>query len=196
MQVLPGRDSSTVTALPLSSTWSAIAIERLADTVKDAGRDALEWSGSFSGKDRRRARCGWFIHHDADEFRESPWPHLSLNRAIQQVDALGFNAIDFAGLDFWPVHDGFRAGDDVRETFTRYSETETFDRVQIRCWKKVSDVDLVSSGGHQARFRDQGLSAALHPAPLSIRGQARGRKVFENDGAVRQQERAPGWQSA
>jgi len=37
----------------------------------------------------------WFIHHDADEFRESPWPHLDLCQAIRRVEEAGYNAIDF-----------------------------------------------------------------------------------------------------
>src|SRR5712692_1025386 len=72
----------------------------------------------------------WFINHDADEFRESPWPHLTLRDAVWRVDALGFNAIDFQSLDFWPVHDRFRAGDDVRAAFTHYAERAPYDRVQ------------------------------------------------------------------
>src|SRR5688500_10280827 len=50
----------------------------------------------------RALDADWFIHHDADEFRESPWPDLSLKEAIQRVDALGYNAIDFESLDFQP----------------------------------------------------------------------------------------------
>ena len=40
----------------------------------------------------------WFIHHDADEFRESPWPGMRLIEAIEQVDAAGYNTIDFIWL--------------------------------------------------------------------------------------------------
>ena len=137
----------------------------------------------------------WFIHHDADEFRESPWSHLSLNDAIRHVDALGFNAIDFAGLDFWPVHDGFRAGDDVRDAFTFYSELAPYDRPQVRCWKKTDSLDLASSGGHDARFPDRRvfpLRFILRHYP--IRGQAHGeRKVFrERRNRFLERERAQG----
>jgi hypothetical protein len=47
-----------------------------------------------------------FIHHDADEFRESPWPDRNLWEAIQEVDGLGYNAIDFRLLQFRqrPMH--------------------------------------------------------------------------------------------
>ena len=140
--------------------------------------------------------ANWFIHHDADEFRESPWSHLSLNDAIRHVDALGFNAIDFAGLDFWPVHDGFRAGDDVRDAFTFYSEPAPYDRLQIRCWKKTDGLDLASSGGHEARFAGRRVFPVrfiLRHYP--IRGQAHGeRKVFqERRNRFLERERARGW---
>jgi len=39
----------------------------------------------------------WYIHHDADEFREAPAPWSTLKEAIQAVDAEGYNAIDFDG---------------------------------------------------------------------------------------------------
>src|SRR5262249_49085380 len=56
----------------------------------------------------------WFINQDADEFREGPWMDCNLFEAIRRVDGFGYNAIDFEVLNFWPTHDGFRKGDDVR----------------------------------------------------------------------------------
>ena len=113
------------------------------------------------------------------------------------MDALGFNAIDFAGLDFWPVDDSFRAGDDVRDAFTCYAELAPYDRVQIRCWKKTARLDLASSGGHEARFpgrRVFPLRFILRHYP--IRGQAHGeRKVLRGaaEPVSASEERARGW---
>jgi hypothetical protein len=140
--------------------------------------------------------ASWFIHHDADEFRESPWAHLSLRDAIQQVDALGFNAVDFASLDFWPTGDVFCAGADVREAFTRYGEQMPYDRVQIRCWKKTAAIDLASSGGHDAQFPGRNVFPVrfiLRHYP--IRGQQQGeRKIFqERRNRFLEEERARGW---
>ncbi|HEY3043213.1 MAG TPA: hypothetical protein VGJ39_04275, partial [Vicinamibacterales bacterium] len=165
---------------------------------KDGAQPAFDWERILLRKTQLATEldASWFIHHDADEFRESPWSHLSLRDAIQHVDALGFNAIDFTGLDFWPVHDRFRAGDDVRGTFTRYTELAPYDRVQVRCWKKTGGLDLASSGGHEARFpgrRVFPLRFILRHYP--IRGQTHGvRKVFEERrNRFREQERARGW---
>jgi hypothetical protein len=123
----------------------------------------------------------WFINQDADEFRESPWLHLDLLQGIRQVDALGYNAIDFEVLNFWPTHDRFRSRDDVREAFRFYEPGGPFDRLQIRCWKKLrAPFDLVTSGGHEVVFEGRKvfpLRFLLRHYP--IRSQAHGeRKVF------------------
>jgi glycosyltransferase involved in cell wall biosynthesis len=138
----------------------------------------------------------WFIHHDADEFRESPWPDLRLREAIQRADAQGYDAIDFDLLNFRPTHDSFRAGTDVREAFPYYQRGEAFDRPQVRCWKKGAHrVDLLSFGGHEAVFPERRvfpLRFLLRHYP--VRGQAHGeRKVFRERRARFAAERARQW---
>lgn len=175
-----------------------LAVERCPARSRDAARADFEWERILLRKTAlaKELDADWFIHHDADEFRESPWPHLTLKDAIQRVDALGFNAIDFTSLDFWPVDDRFRAGDDVREALPLYAEHAPYDRVQIRCWKKTGDLDLSSTGGHEARFPDRRvfpLRFILRHYP--IRGQEHGdRKVFqERQNRFLEGERARGW---
>jgi hypothetical protein len=125
--------------------------------------------------------AGWVMHHDADEFRESPWAGVSLLDAVRRVDALGYNAVDFELLNFWPTHDGFRPGDDVRAAFPFFERAASWDRSQVKCWKRTGvQVDLVGSGGHDAVFpgrRVFPLRFLLRHYP--IRSQAHGeRKVF------------------
>jgi hypothetical protein len=129
-----GSTDRTIALVERSLGRGVLGIERLADTVTDAVPAGFEWERILLRKTQLAAEldANWFIHHDADEFRESPWPHLSLHDAIRWVDSLGFNAIDFSSLDFWPVHDAFRAGDDVRHAFTFYAEPAPHDRIQIR----------------------------------------------------------------
>jgi hypothetical protein len=139
----------------------------------------------------------WFINQDADEFRESPWLDGNLLEAIRRVDAFGYNAIDFEVLNFWPTHDRFRKGDDVRAAFPLYERGGTFDRLQIRCWKRPDGpLDLLSSGGHEAAFEGRRvfpLRFLLRHYP--IRGQAHGeRKVFqERRPRFAASERERGW---
>jgi hypothetical protein len=173
-------------------------IERLREPGSQSA-DRFDWERVLRRKMQlaQELDANWVIHHDADEFRESPWAHLRLKEAIRTVDTLGFNAIDFLNLNFWPHHDHFRPPDDVRNVFTFYSEAAPYDRLQIRCWKKTCEpVDLVSSGGHEAQFAGRTvypLRFILRHYP--IRGQAHGeRKVFsERRSRLRDEERARGW---
>lgn len=113
------------------------------------------WAAILRRKEELAAQldADWFLHHDADELRESPWDGVSLRDAIARVDRLGYNAIDFRVLDFWPTDESWRPGDDPRRTFTHFVPGHAYDELQIKAWKKTSaPVELVSSGGHQARF--------------------------------------------
>jgi hypothetical protein len=193
-----GSTDGTVAVVERYLGRGVLGVERLAGTVESGVPAGFEWERILLRKTQLATEldANWFIHHDADEFRESPWSHLTLKDAIRRVDALGFNAIDFAGLDFWPVHDGFRAGDDVRDAFTFYSDPAPYDRIQIRCWKKTDDLDLTSTAGHDARFAGRKvfpLRFILRHYP--IRGQAHGeRKVFqERRNRFLERERARGW---
>jgi hypothetical protein len=198
-----GSTDNTIAAVEPFVGRGVLAIERLRPpAVSEAGAsprvEPFNWERILRRKAQlaRELDADWFIHHDADEFRESPWPHLTLADAIARVDALGYNAIDFASLNFWPVRERLEPGADVREAFPYYSEHEPYDRLQIRCWKKADDVDLASTGGHEARFRGRKvfpLRFILRHYP--VRGQAHGeRKIFEERrGRFRDEERARGW---
>jgi hypothetical protein len=189
-----GSTDGTVAAVEPYLNRGVLAIERLSPA--DSG--GFDWERILRRKTQLATEldASWFIHHDADEFRESPWAQLSLKDAIRHVDALGFNAIDFAGLDFWPTDDRFRPGTDVREALTWCSELASHDRLQIRCWKKTDRLDLASSGGHEAQFPDRRvfpLRFILRHYP--IRGQEHGdRKVFqERQNRFLARERERGW---
>ena len=145
----------------------------------------------------RELDADWFITHDADEFRESPWSHLNLRQGIELVDRLGFNAIEFQVLNFWPTHDVLPPGGDVREAFRHYAVGDPWDKLQVKCWKNTGQaVDLVSTAGHEARFEGRRIFPIrflLRHYP--IRSQAHGtRKVFEQRlPRFASEERARGW---
>jgi hypothetical protein len=173
-----------------------IGIERLPAENAGPGEFALAPIVRRKAQLAAELDAHWFINHDADEFRESPYTGVPLKDAIRRVDALGYNAIDFASLNFWPTDDSFRAGEDVRAAFPFYSEAPEFDRIQIRCWKKDTCVDLESTGGHDTRFEGRKVFPVrflLRHYP--IRGQTHGeRKVFvERRPRYAARERALGW---
>ncbi len=139
----------------------------------------------------------WFINQDADEFRESPWPHLTLAAAIGLVDRLGWNAIDFEVLNFVPEAEEYRPGSDPAQAFHRCVPGAAFDRVQVRCWKKPpGGVDLVSSAGHDVAFEGRRVFPIRFPMRhYPIRSEAHGRrKVFqERRDRFDPAERSAGW---
>lgn len=192
-----GSTDGTLRAVEPFVGRGVLRIERRLDS-RGVSPSGFDWEGILRRKAAiaKELDADWFIHHDADEFRESLWPDLTLLDAIHRVDTLGFNAIDFESLDFWPVDAQFRPGGDVRQALTFYARRASYDRVQIRCWKRTEDVDLASSGGHEARFHNRKvfpLRFVLRHYP--IRGQAHGeRKIFcERRKRFLPEERARGW---
>lgn len=139
----------------------------------------------------------WFIHHDADEIREGPWPGLTLKEAIRRVDTLGYNCIDFRAINFPPVDDGFKPGDDPHTYFTLCEDAADYDRVQLKAWKAgIAPISLVPEGGHEVRFAGRNvfpIQFLLRHYP--IRGQAHGtKKVFgERKKRFLASERSKGW---
>jgi hypothetical protein len=192
-----GSTDGTLAAVEPFAGRGLIGVEQLSSSAGDFG--AFHWERILRRKIEIAATLGadWFIHHDADELRESPWRDVSLKEGVRRVDALGYNAIDFASFDFRPIDDRFRAGEDPRIAFPYYAPAAPYDRVQVRCWKKTAaPVDLVSSGGHDAVFdgrRVFPLRFILRHYP--IRSQAHGeRKVFgERQRRYLPAERARGW---
>jgi len=175
-------------------------IERFPDESGFPAEDA----GKFAWRDLLRRKqqlaeiidADWFIHNDADELRESPWPHLNLQQAIAAVDRLGYNAIDSAVFNFWPGARGYRKGDDPLKSFRHCEPAREFDRLQIKCWKKTAAVDLVSSGGHEAAFAERRVFPVRFLCRhYPIRSQAQGaRKVWkERLPRIDPAERAMGW---
>lgn len=144
----------------------------------------------------RELGADWYVHHDADELRESPWPGMTLRDAIRWVDRAGYNLVDFRVLNFAPVDDAFRDGTDPRAHFRRWEDPAEYDVMQRKCWKAGgADLEL-AEGGHDVRFADRRifpLRFLLRHYP--IRGQAHGlRKVFEErKDRFTEAERAFGW---
>ena len=169
------------------------------DDDSSAAADRFDWERILRRKEAlsRELAADWFIHHDADEIRESPWAGVGLAEGIRRVDALGYNAIDFALFNFWPVDDRFRPGDDLRQAFPLCEQAPWYDRDQIRCWKRTdAPVDLTSSGGHEACFPDRKvfpLRFVLRHYP--IRSQAHGERKIFRDRRARfvDAERTRGW---
>src|SRR5512140_3205168 len=170
-----GSSDGTVAAIEPFVGRGVLAIESLPRDAASAG--TFDWERILHRKTAlaQELDADWFIHHDA----------------------AGFNAIDFASLDFWPIDDRFRPGDDVRAAFTHYAQGAACDALQVKCWKKRDGpVDLASSGGHEVQFPDRRVfPLRFISRHYPIRGQAHGvRKVFgERRGRFAGAERERGW---
>jgi glycosyltransferase involved in cell wall biosynthesis len=104
----------------------------------------------------------WFVHLDADEVRLPPRSSITLAEAIAEVDALGYNAIDFQEFTFVPTveapdHDHPR----FQETMRHYYAYSPGRPDRLNAWKRQDErVDLAASGGHQVSFH--GLNVYPH----------------------------------
>ncbi len=141
--------------------------------------------------------AAWFINHDADEFRESLWAELDLRGAIEQVDALGWNAIDFQIFTMRPVGNRISASARPEAGDSWFELGALCDRLQVRCWKRTTQpVDLRTSGGHDVQFSNRRVFPLRFPMRhYPIRSQAHGeRKLFlERLPRFDPRERDRGW---
>jgi len=156
-----------------------VAIERFpasGDTGFNQWSDQLDRFNEIANQ----SNADWVTRHDADERRSGPWQHLNLRASLYRADMEGYNAVDHTVIEFPPVDNAFPAGSDYETYFTFFSPNEiTANAKQIKAWK-TREVDLRSSGGHEAVFpgrRVHPLNFLLKHYP--VRSQAHGeRKVL------------------
>jgi len=168
--------------------------------IETRGQSAVfDWAGILRRKEQlaRQLDADWFMHHDADEFRQSPFPGKSLRQAIHEVDELGYNAIDFRVLNFRPTsNDSVVVGADVRTAMRYFEPAEYWEALQVKAWKKAASVDLASSGGHEAKFEGRLVfPVQFLQRHYPVRSQAHGeRKVFvDRQPRFSPTERQAGW---
>jgi glycosyltransferase involved in cell wall biosynthesis len=100
----------------------------------------------------REIDADWFIHHDADEIMEAPSSGQTLQEAIAEVDAQGFNAINFDEFVFVPAQGEDFEDRDYVGAMRRYYFFEPFAPRLVRAWKADQLPVLSGSGGHLAEF--------------------------------------------
>lgn len=96
----------------------------------------------------------WFMHADADEVRLPPRSARTLAQSFAEVEAQGFNAVNFLEFTFVPTreapdHDHPRFWQTMRWYYPflpRYPH-------RLNAWKPQPErVELAPSGGHRVRF--------------------------------------------
>lgn len=181
---------STDNTLEEVRKWEGKGVIRIERFPEDAGLDipddVYSWRYILRRKQEIAAELGpgWYLHTDADEFREAPWSDLNLRAGIERVDREGYNAIDFKIYDFKPTADIFEPGEDVRTRLTHYDpDIHAFNNVQVKCWKSFGqDVNLWESGGHAVAFEGRRVYPILFILRhYAIRSQSHGlQKVFQD----------------
>lgn len=115
-----------------------------------------DWESILKLKEKlvKEIDADWFMHYDADEIREAPFPFMNLKEGIYEVDKKGFNAINFDEFVFIPssFDENYEKKDYVEE-MKNYYFFEPYKNRRINAWKNLTPkIDLVNSGGHQVRF--------------------------------------------
>ena len=137
-------------------------LERGLRGIETIPRDGTyRWRQILARKEQLAAQLtgDWFIHLDADEFLQPARPEQTLADAIAEADAAGYTAVEFDELTFIapresPDHDH----PDFRRTMRWYYPFAPRPLHRVSAWKRQPRVDLVSTGGHQAKFRGRRIS--------------------------------------
>ncbi|MFW5488405.1 MAG: sulfotransferase [Desulfovibrio sp.] len=120
-----------------------------------------DWKGLLEFKARlaQSVEADWFIHHDADEIRQSRREGETLVQALTRLDGRGYNAINFDEYVFLPqdrgglLLDKALPGTDYVADFPLAYYFAPTGQHRINAWKKNGHpVDLAGSGGHRVSF--------------------------------------------
>jgi glycosyltransferase involved in cell wall biosynthesis len=160
-----------------------------ADRAPDRRQDQawFEQLRSTERVSRESDAYDWILHHDADEWRMSPWAGVGLRDAIAFVDALGYNALDHTVVDFRYLADG-GGPSGPSGAMERLQHFEFGKRPghfsQVKAWRRrdAGEVGIAASGGHEATFpgrRIFPLKFLMRHYPLRNPDQAR-RKIFDD----------------
>jgi glycosyltransferase involved in cell wall biosynthesis len=146
----------------------------------------------------KEIQADWFIHHDVDEIRSSPWTGVPLRDAIFRVDRMGFNAIDHTVLIFRPTDNGYQPGTDF-ERYFKYFEFgyKPGHFLQIKAWKNLSvPVSLAASGGHEVKFEGRKvcpIKFILKHYPVRSQNHGIKKVLHERKSRFSSEEKEIGW---
>lgn len=176
--------SLTVERFPADGPSGTFELERILTRVEEVAHS--------SGAD-------WVVNQDADEVRQSPWPGVSLRRALFALDRFGFNCADFTVMNFRPVADTWDGGEPLTAYFTwfEFGAGVAADFVQRKAWKPQAEpVRFATTGGHTTAFPGRRVFPYKflnrhYPIRSSTHGR---RKVLqERHGRWSPAEREKGW---
>jgi len=127
----------------------------------------LPWGGRFSLAEQLDAKREsiaasdheWIVHVDADEWLSAPRSGQRLVDAIEIVDLLGYNCIDFNEFVFVPNPGEDHRVEHHRELAHRYYAYRPNGYTLHRAWRRDAQLDNRAGGGHA-------LEGELRPYPV------------------------------
>ena len=151
-------NESTDRTVEIASAYLGRGLRAIETLPRDG---TYRWRQILARKEQLAAELAadWFLHLDADEIPESPYPGKTLAAVFAEVDAAGFDAVEFREFTFVatresPDHDHA----DFRRTMRWYYPFAPRPLHLVRAWKRQPSVDLLSSGGHQVCFPGRRIS--------------------------------------
>jgi len=128
------------------------------------------WAEILQRKEQlfRELDADWLMHVDADEIHLPPPSHATLASALAEVDAAGFDTVEFSEFTFVPTRE---APDHDHADFQRSLRTYYPFRPNsphcVRALKKnAGPMEIAWSGGHHVRFATE---SKLYPIPFRMR---------------------------
>lgn len=199
---------STDDTVAAATPWlgrGLVRIERFPDEsgpgYDERNGDVMVWRDILRRVEQvtNEVQADWYLFVNADEFRESPWPGVSLADGLREADELGFTAVNFELVNFRPTpQDAFVPGTDVREALRFYEPPGVYDLLQVKAWKAQggAPVDLAFHGGHDVLFdgkRVFPVPFVLRHYPIRSAEHGRRKVLAERLGRFAAEERAGGW---
>lgn len=155
------------------STDQTVAIARQYLNQGLIGIETLPRAGVFSlcqqleRKEQLAAtlESDWFMHVDPDEIRLPPASASTLAEALADMDAQGYNAVNFFEFTFIPTREApDHDHPDFQQTMRWYYPFLPAFSHQLKAWKRQpGPVELAWSGGHQVRFPGLRMSPESFP---------------------------------
>ena len=140
----------------------------------------------------------WFVLHDADERRHTPWPAVDLRAGLYHADRRGYTCVDHVVANFWPTGEEIEPSRDVEQQLRYFNLSDHPGHYhQRKAWKNSGcAVSLASSAGHDLRFPGR----LVYPFKFllkhyPIRSEEHGRRKVLGERVPRwnHHERALGW---
>ncbi|HEY6212159.1 MAG TPA: glycosyltransferase family A protein [Vicinamibacterales bacterium] len=151
-------NESTDRTVEIASAYLGRGLRAIETLPRDG---TYRWRQILARKEQLAAelKADWFLHLDADEIPQSARPGQTLAEAFAEAERAGYNAAELRELTFVataeaPDHDH----PEFRRTMRWYYPFAPRPLHLVRAWKRQPKVDLVSTGGHQAKFRGRRIA--------------------------------------